>query len=265
MLRASGRTLRAYMAHADEASVLLPVQPTVQSGRRRPGMCDPPRAATSAWSRGRCTRSFGDGGSPRRARTSEAVRRGLSDRGRGGRLRGDHLAAGLGGDEDDGVAAGGAGGPAGGWSDVDQLRDELLHDHDARHGCSRCAWGTGEVEIEATPESYTWHWGDGSEAEPTDEPGAEHEDGEPHEVFHVYTDAGVTVRPSVDVTYRGRYRIEGGCGSRSPRPSRSRATRWRWRSCRRGCSSSAEDGNTLARGSRRGDAAAEGASTWVSG
>ena len=70
--------------------------------------------------------------------------------------------------------------------------------------------GDREVEIEATPESYTWHWGDGSVAESTTEPGAEHVDGEPHEVFRVYTDAGVTVRPSVDVTYRGRYRIEGG-------------------------------------------------------
>ena len=70
--------------------------------------------------------------------------------------------------------------------------------------------GGREVEIEATPESYTWHWGDGSAAESTTEPGAEHVDGEPHEVFRVYTDAGVTVRPSVDVTYRGRYRIEGG-------------------------------------------------------
>ena len=29
-------------------------------------------------------------------------------------------------------------------------------------------------------------------------------------MFHVYTDAGVTVHPSVDVTYRGRYRVEGG-------------------------------------------------------
>jgi hypothetical protein len=70
--------------------------------------------------------------------------------------------------------------------------------------------GDREVEIEATPVSYTWHWGDGSDAELTEGPGAEHQDGKPHEVFHVYTDAGVEVRPSVDVTYRGRYRIEGG-------------------------------------------------------
>ncbi len=31
-----------------------------------------------------------------------------------------------------------------------------------------------DVEIEATPTSYTWHWGDGSEPEQTANPGAEH-------------------------------------------------------------------------------------------
>ncbi|WP_344301458.1 hypothetical protein [Nocardioides bigeumensis] len=65
-----------------------------------------------------------------------------------------------------------------------------------------------EVQIEATPVSYTWHWGDGSDAYETDNPGAEHVDGEEHQVFHVYTDADVTERPSVDVTYRGRYKVE---------------------------------------------------------
>ena len=65
------------------------------------------------------------------------------------------------------------------------------------------------VEIEATPASYTWHWGDGSGAFQTEDHGAEHVDGEKHQVFHVYTDADLTVRPSVDVTYKGRYRVEG--------------------------------------------------------
>lgn len=66
-----------------------------------------------------------------------------------------------------------------------------------------------DVEIEATPVSYTWHFGAG-ESLTTESPGAAHVDGREHEVFHVYTDAGVSVQPSVDVTYRGRYRIEGG-------------------------------------------------------
>ena len=75
-----------------------------------------------------------------------------------------------------------------------------------------------DVEIEATPVLYSWHWarpgetGSVADAEPltTEEPGAAHVDGREHDVFHVYTDAGVTVHPSVDVTYRGRYRVEGG-------------------------------------------------------
>ena len=67
-----------------------------------------------------------------------------------------------------------------------------------------------DVEIEATPESYCGTGVTGASRSRPPSPGAEHEDGEPHEVFHVYTDAGVRVRPSVDVTYRGRYRIEGG-------------------------------------------------------
>ena len=39
---------------------------------------------------------------------------------------------------------------------------------------------------------------------------ARHVEGQEHEVFHVYTNARVTVRPWVDVTYRGRDRVEGG-------------------------------------------------------
>jgi hypothetical protein len=75
-----------------------------------------------------------------------------------------------------------------------------------------------DVEIEATPVTYTWHWAGPGETtaredvEPltTEEPGEPHVHGKAHEVFHVYTDAGVRVHPSVDVTYRGRYRVEGG-------------------------------------------------------
>jgi len=75
-----------------------------------------------------------------------------------------------------------------------------------------------DIEIEATPVQYTWHWarpgesGTAGDTAPytTEESGEEHVDGQPHEVLHVYTDAGVMVHPSVDVTYRGRYRVEGG-------------------------------------------------------
>lgn len=71
-----------------------------------------------------------------------------------------------------------------------------------------------DVEIEATPVSWTWHWAkDGDDATSSDltasttnHPGAPH----PHEtITHAYTRAG-TVRPSVDVTYTGRFRIDNG-------------------------------------------------------
>ena len=62
------------------------------------------------------------------------------------------------------------------------------------------------VEIEATPASYTWQFGDGSTASGT-EPGDEYPN---LQVTHTYVEADVTVRPSVDVTYSGRWRIDGG-------------------------------------------------------
>lgn len=62
------------------------------------------------------------------------------------------------------------------------------------------------VEIEATPASYTWHFGDGSTASGT-EPGDKYPN---LEVTHTYVKADVTVRPSVDVTYSGSWRIDGG-------------------------------------------------------
>ena len=62
------------------------------------------------------------------------------------------------------------------------------------------------VEIEATPVNYLWHFGDGTSQEGSD-PGAEYPD---LRITHVYEKAGVTVSPSVDVTYQGRYRVDGG-------------------------------------------------------
>jgi hypothetical protein len=62
------------------------------------------------------------------------------------------------------------------------------------------------VEIEATPAAYTWHFGDGETRSGTD-PGAAYPD---LRITHVYLDAGVTVSPSVDVTYKGQYRVNGG-------------------------------------------------------
>jgi len=71
------------------------------------------------------------------------------------------------------------------------------------------------VEIEATPSSYTWHWAQPSEggdsaSEQTTHSGAPYVEGQDLEVSYEYTDAEVTVHPSVDVTYTGRYRVDGG-------------------------------------------------------
>lgn len=62
------------------------------------------------------------------------------------------------------------------------------------------------VEVEATPSTYTWHHGDGTSTQ-TGTPGARYP---AKDVIHEYTDAHVTVTPSVDVTYSARFRVNGG-------------------------------------------------------
>ncbi len=62
------------------------------------------------------------------------------------------------------------------------------------------------VEIEARPVGYTWHFGDGEQESGAD-PGAPYPE---LTVTHVYRKADVTVHPSVDVTYHGRFRVNGG-------------------------------------------------------
>lgn len=62
------------------------------------------------------------------------------------------------------------------------------------------------VTIAATPASFTWHFGDGASTS-TSSPGAPYP---AKDVTHRYTDAHVTVRPSVDVTYTGEYQVGGG-------------------------------------------------------
>ena len=66
------------------------------------------------------------------------------------------------------------------------------------------------VEVRATPTSYTWHFGDGSPPETGSDPGKSYAKDASLRVSHVYSEAKVTVRPSVDVTYSGDYRIDGG-------------------------------------------------------
>jgi hypothetical protein len=63
-----------------------------------------------------------------------------------------------------------------------------------------------QVQVVATPESFTWHFGDGSSGT-TSSPGAPYPE---KIVTHAYTVAHVTVRPNVDVTYTGRFQVDGG-------------------------------------------------------
>ncbi|QCW51048.1 hypothetical protein FE634_12710 [Nocardioides dongxiaopingii] len=61
------------------------------------------------------------------------------------------------------------------------------------------------VTIEATPSEFTWHWGD-TTVETTASPGGPHPRGD---VVHQYRSKG-QVAPSLDTTYTGRYRVNGG-------------------------------------------------------
>ena len=62
------------------------------------------------------------------------------------------------------------------------------------------------VDVEATPTRFTWHHGDGTSATTTG-PGAPYPS---KDITYDYTHAHVTVRPSVDVTYAARFRVNGG-------------------------------------------------------
>lgn len=63
-----------------------------------------------------------------------------------------------------------------------------------------------DVDVEAVPERYTWHHGDGTSAV-TATPGAPYP---AKEITHQYTDAHETVATRVDVTYGARFRVNGG-------------------------------------------------------
>ena len=68
------------------------------------------------------------------------------------------------------------------------------------------------VTIEATPTSYVWHSDVAGDTWETTDPGQPYQPGDdPEQLNHyVYLDADVTVHPSVDVVYSGRYRVGNG-------------------------------------------------------
>jgi hypothetical protein len=63
-----------------------------------------------------------------------------------------------------------------------------------------------DVDLRASPARYTWVHGDGTHASTT-QPGQPYPD---LNVTHRYTEPADVVRPRVDVTYRVRYRVDGG-------------------------------------------------------
>ncbi|WP_460870807.1 hypothetical protein [Nocardioides pakistanensis] len=63
-----------------------------------------------------------------------------------------------------------------------------------------------QVDIVAEAVEYTWHHGDG-QTTATTSPGAPYPS---MEITYRYSDADVTVRPRVDVTYSARFRVNGG-------------------------------------------------------
>lgn len=67
------------------------------------------------------------------------------------------------------------------------------------------------VELAIEPASFTWRHGDGS-SQSTRDPGRPYERGVPMEAYvsHRYAEAGVSVRPSVEVAYAARFRVDGG-------------------------------------------------------
>ena len=62
------------------------------------------------------------------------------------------------------------------------------------------------VEVEASPTSYRWVFGDGTEAT-TETAGAPFPS---KEIVHRYVDADVTVHPHVETVYSARFRVGGG-------------------------------------------------------
>ncbi len=63
-----------------------------------------------------------------------------------------------------------------------------------------------QVRMQATPSSFTWHYGDGTSTT-TSTPGAPYP---AKDVTHEYRDAHATVRTSVDVTYTATFQVAGG-------------------------------------------------------
>lgn len=65
------------------------------------------------------------------------------------------------------------------------------------------------VDVQITPASYIWHWGDGSTTT-TQRPGRPYPAKDVTHTFRHATDPGVTLPLRVDVAYRAQFRIDDG-------------------------------------------------------
>ena len=63
-----------------------------------------------------------------------------------------------------------------------------------------------DIDLVATPARYTWHHGDGT-SHTTSQPGGPYPS---KDVTYRYQESAQNLRPSVDVTYAVRYRVDGG-------------------------------------------------------
>lgn len=68
------------------------------------------------------------------------------------------------------------------------------------------------IELDITPSSFTWTWGDG-QSDTTHTPGAAYPS---RAVVHRYLDADVTVEATVTVTWTARWRVNGGAWADVP-------------------------------------------------
>lgn len=77
-----------------------------------------------------------------------------------------------------------------------------------------------DVDVRAEPTRFDWVFGDGG-TEQTEGPGAPYP---ALEVTHAYSDADLTVRPSVDVTYAAEFRVGGRAWQEIPETVTIRGT-----------------------------------------
>jgi hypothetical protein len=73
------------------------------------------------------------------------------------------------------------------------------------------------VDVEIHPTRYTWHWGDGT-SQTTETPGQPYPSDDVTHTYRHATEPEHDLALSVDVTYTGRYRVDGTAWTAIPQP-----------------------------------------------